>query len=100
MIADPQFSALSAKTKFLSLYPDNGFQLLLCNRPLGDKARTAFVGKVGVGPLEQHGKFVAEADEKNEENEQPGDPGKPSGAFEGTDPGRPMCTQQFMPFIA
>ncbi len=45
-------------------------------RNAGDDAGAAFVGEVGVGPLQEHGQFVAETDEENQMNQQPGQPGR------------------------
>ena len=41
---------------------------------MGDDAGAAAVGKIGIGPLEQYGSAVAEADQKNEVNKQPRQP--------------------------
>src|SRR5439155_18022778 len=43
-----------------------------------DDARPAFIGDIGVGPLQQHRKPVAETDQEKQVNEQPGDPGQGS----------------------
>ena len=37
-------------------------------------ARAAFVSEVGVGPLQYHGKLVAEADQEKQVNAQPREP--------------------------
>src|SRR5207245_6877624 len=50
-----------------------------------DDARPAFVGDVGVGPLQEHREPVAEADQENQVNEQPGDPGQETVEFDPTD---------------
>ncbi len=51
-------------------------------RETGDDARTAFVGAVGVSPLQQHRHLVTEADEKNQMHAQPRQPRRKAGEFE------------------
>src|ERR1051325_9066483 len=48
----------------------------------GDEAGAAFVGQIGVKPVEENGDFVAQANEKDEVNEEPREPGGVAGEFE------------------
>ena len=63
-----------------SLRPSDKLMLgLLFFRHLRDDARSAFVGEIGVSPLQQHGEFVAKADQENQMNHKPGQPRQPAG---------------------